>query len=539
MKTHYTITPIGGVKEIGSNMALVETTSEQIIIDAGILFPYEDFFDINYLIPDLTALDRSKLSTLVITHGHEDHIGAVAHVIQYHPEIKIYAPPFAASLIRRKLDEKKISHKITVYKEADVLSFKEVDIHPVHVNHSIPQTFGMIIQDKKKFSSTVYISDFKYDEQTPFEKVMNVQKINDLISSSPLRLAMLDSTNILDSKKTHSENELVNDIEELIQNYPTRLFVTFFSSNIHRMQIILQAAAKAGKKVLIQGRSIHSYLEAAKENKLIDFDESILINEDQFSRDMNKLVVLVSGCQGDFFSALRRLIDGEISWLKLRPDDLLVFSSKVIPGNEKKISRLINKVYEQEASVTTAREKLIHASGHPGKADLREVLKKISFTDFIPIHGESYFLSKAIEFIKAEFPHIRPHLIYNHTQVSLNDSGELDLEPQVPREPILIHGLGLPIERKKISERRKMACGGSVFISIRKEKDSFKISMDFLGIPDLGDKVEVIENALHDELAGSLKNKDQKIQADELKILTRKLVNNFLGYKPVTVVHII
>ena len=171
----FNLTPLGGVAEIGSNMMLVETPNDCFIIDCGILFPDDNLFDIRYLIPDFNYIKRTP-SHIIITHGHEDHIGAITHLINKFPQIELWAPPFSADLIRHKFEYIKMSHPISVYKENDYVSLTDIDVHPVHVNHSIPETFGLLMIDKKKSFSAFYASDFKVDDHSPYEKIFQLFK---------------------------------------------------------------------------------------------------------------------------------------------------------------------------------------------------------------------------------------------------------------------------------------------------------------------------------------------------------------------------
>jgi ribonuclease J len=539
MKPIYSITPIGGVKEIGSNMTVIKTSNQWVVIDAGILFPSDDFYDLRYLIPDYSYLDENLTSDLVITHGHEDHIGAIFHVLEKLPEIKIWAPAFAAHLIRAKLEEKGKKVFIHIYDEKSLLEFNQIRIKPFHVNHSIPDTYGLVIQDREKIASTLYISDFKVDPLASFEKPIDLNSIKEFMSSSLIRLGLLDSTNILSPGKTDSETELTHDLDEIIVNNHERVFITLFASNIHRLKTIIETAVAHKKKIAILGRSIKFYVQAARELGLLSFDEKDLIDLENERLEGKKVLVLVSGCQGDFHSALRRLVDGEVPHLKLRPGDLLVFSSKTIPGNEKKIGKIYNKIYEQGARIITAYDKKIHASGHPGKEDLKLVYKSLDLTDLAPIHGESYFLQKHIDFVQTNFPHIKTHLIYNFHTLSLLSSGDIKKTSEDPLELVFIHGQEMVIPKKKISERRKMATQGTVLISIKPEKTQAKIRIELIGLPEIEMKLDALKDLLSDKLYGELKNKDLEKKEDELKIETRRFFNHFLGYKPVTVVHII
>ncbi len=533
----FSITPIGGVEEIGSNMTLVSTASEDIIIDCGLLFPYEECFDINYVCPNFKQLDVKRVSSLVITHGHEDHIGALPQFLAHFPNVTIYVTNFTLKLIQKKLAELNISFNFKIYNSVSKLVFSDIDIFPVHVNHSIPETHGLIIQDKNKDWGALYISDFKIDLHATHEAPIDLNKIQTLLNECKKTAYFIDSTNILFDGKTPSENDLNYDLSQLINSSNDRIFITLFASNIHRLNFIAQIALHAGRKIVLLGRSIRHYFESAFESGLINLDPEKFLDGSQASSTNEKILVFVSGCQGDFLSALRRFSYGEDTNFKPTPSDLVIFSSKVIPGNEKKIYRIYNKLSEFGAQIITASDALIHASGHPGKDDLKILLSNFSPNYYFPIHGESYLLRKHFEYIKEHFPQVQPQLIYNFSQVKfLENKIEVSSSPKI--EPILIHGKNLEIERSQISQRRKMATQGAVFLTYLKK--SKKLEITLIGLPlSASDLLENLKKKLIKQIDNDLSGREDKYFIDQVKISTRQFFNNFLGYKPITELHLI
>lgn len=533
---YFSLLPMGGVEEIGSNMTLVRTSQEDIIIDCGMLFPYEECFDINYLVPDFSTLDPARLNHIVITHGHEDHIGGLAQLLKAFPDLTVHATEFTLHLIQKKLEEHKISIKYQVYKDDSDLSFKDVDISAVHVNHSIPETCGLIIRTKKREWGALYISDFKVDLNSTHEKPIDLPRIKALLSECKQTAYLLDSTNILNDGKTTSEGELTDGLTNLINRDEERIFITLFASNIHRMVSIIKMARAANRKIVIMGRSLKTYLDAAFETGHCDIPPEDVYTPDQVKGETGRMLVFLSGCQGDFLSALRRFSFGEDGTFKPHPRDLVIFSSKVIPGNEKKIYRIYNKLTEFGAEIITASDHLIHASGHPGKEDLRILLQNFKPDYYFPIHGESYFLKKHFDFIDKEFPDVSVHLIHNYKEVILGDE-KIKIQTHDKKEPHLIHGRSLEIEKTQISQRRKMATQGAVFISYHRSMGHMEVST--VGLPLIAEEwKENLKKKLIEQIHSNLKNREETYFKDQLKILTRQFYNNFLGYKPVTEVHL-
>lgn len=537
MKNNYfSVLPIGGVQEIGSNMTLIRTKDEDIIIDCGMLFPYEECFDINYLIPDFSLIDASRLKAVFITHGHEDHIGALGHLLKNFPDVTVYATNFTLHLIQKKLEEFDVKLNYKIYTPKDEISFSTIDLFPVHVNHSIPETCGLIIRSKDKKWGALYISDFKVDLTSTHEQPIDFERIKSLLSECTSTAYFMDSTNILNDGKTVSENELVSDLKDLMNRDENRIFITLFASNVHRMSAIAQMAKAAGRKIVIMGRSLRTYMEAACETGHTDLTPDELFFPEQVKGQNGKMLIFLSGCQGDFLSALRRFSFGEDSVFKPSPGDLIVFSSKVIPGNEKKIYRIYNKLSEFGAEVVTASDHLIHASGHPGKEDLKLLLKNFEPGFYFPIHGESFFLRKHYEFIKTQYPKISPHLFYNYQEAILGE-GTIKIEQHEARDPHLIHGRHLEIEKTQISQRRKMATQGAVFISYHRTMGQIEIST--VGLPLIvQDHIENLKKKLIQQIKNDLVSREENYFKDQLKISTRQFFNNFVGYKPVTEVHL-
>ena len=529
------IYPFGGVGEIGSNMTVFETENNLVVIDYGILFPYENFYDLNYLIADTSQLNRDKKITLFITHGHEDHIGAITHFVTEFPEVEIIAPEFAAILMQSKLERRKLNRKINIYTENDSFSFDNYTLHPVHVTHSIPHTYGVIFASEE--FTTLFISDFKYDLSPSFEKPFNVDKIKHLFSKSKKTLAMLDSTNILSKGKTGSESELVDDLEKIMTN-KKRTFITMFSSNTYRVKNILEIAKRNKLKVTTIGRSLNHYLEAANEAKLIIREEYPLIDFDAIQNYSDpKVIYLVTGSQGEHLGAAKRIISGDQKNIKLTSEDQFVFSSKPIPGNEKGIYRLYNLLAEQQVEIINSSTHLIHASGHPCQEDLKQLINEINPNFYIPIHGETYFLRKHIEFLQENFPNIEPIYLQNFEgiEVKNNKPSKIEFEQTAPH---LIHGDHIMIEREKISERRKMANNGVIFISLNHKNQNINIQTKGLPI-EMDDHIPKVKDLVDYCAFVENKKRDYDYTTEQVRIKTRTFYNTVLGYKPITLVQMV
>ncbi len=535
---YLSVTPLGGVGEIGSNCTVFENEEEMVIVDYGILFPYEDFFDIDYLIANLdTIKDTEKKVTIFITHGHEDHIGAIVHINKVFPKAVIHAPKFAEKLMRKKLQEEGQAAQILTYVEDHKIEFKNFVVHPIKVTHSIPDTYGLIVQERSGAFNILFISDFKYDLDPLYEEPFNTKKIKALFSKAHKNYAMMDSTNILNPGGTPSERELVRGLDSLIKQ-DRRVFITLFSSNVHRLRTIFSIAKDHNKRVITIGRSIKSYVEIAKECGLFGDELSVLMDEREVTDPNSKRhVYLLTGCQGDHFGALRRVSSGEHKYLSPTEGDLFAFSSKAIPGNEKKIYRIYNVLTEAGAEVVTNSDALIHASGHPSREDLQKLYEEIAPDVIVPIHGESYFLRKHVDWIK-DNNFADAHYIHNFTRLCFDRKGEMKKEKIEEDIPLIIHGNKSVIEREAISKRRKLACNGACFISISSK--SRRVSLTTSGLPEsLNDDLGKITNLIKGQLGKKLMAKDEETISEEIRVFSRNLLNNFLGYKPVVFVHVL
>lgn len=517
-------------------MTMIRSEDEDIIIDCGMLFPYEECFDIRYLIPDFSILDPARTKNIIITHGHEDHIGALGHLLKEFPELTVWVTPFTLHLILRKLEEHKISMNYQVYTSGQELSFKNVDITPVHVNHSIPETNGMIVRSKDRKWGALYISDFKVDLGSKHEAPIDFATIKNKLSECVQTAYFIDSTNVIYDGKTTSENDLNHDLEFLMNRPEDKIYITLFASNVHRMNAIAKMAKESGRKIVVMGRSLWTYMEAAREAGHSDMTVDDLFMPDQVKGQNGKMLIFLSGCQGDFLSALRRFSYGEDSNFKPTPSDVIVFSSKVIPGNEKKIYRIYNKLTQFGIEIVTASDHLIHASGHPGKEDLRLLLKNFAPNFYIPIHGESYMLRKHAEFIRAEYPKIKAEVIHNYQEVILGE-GTIKVESHDAKEPKLIHGKSLEIEKTQISQRRKMATQGAVFISYHRTQGLMEVTP--VGLPLMAhEHTDALKKRLLKQIQSDLHSRDENYFKDQLKISARQFYNHLVGYKPVTEVHL-
>ena len=531
----FKITPIGGVDQIGSNMLLLEGPNGHSVIDCGILFPFEDFFNINYLIPNFTQIPRPD--HIFITHGHEDHIGALAHLCEHFPDLHIIAPPFAATLIKNKFEfyPRKLKYKLEVLTYDETYSSAGLEFDYVQVNHSIPDTYGIHITQPKTGQGAFYVSDFKVDPKAILEPYFDFKKLQSLRSQLSESLLMADSTNITSSQhKTTSETELIPGFNDIFNSNYKRVFVTTFSSNIHRMINIIQTSMQANRKVILYGRSVKNYFQAAMDNNLIP--EGIKVYDiDEVNQKTDLLTVIVSGCQGDFRSTFRRIAFNQDSYFKLNESDCFVLSSKSIPGNEKKISLCLNQIALQHCPVITASDMLIHASGHAGKADLETLFSNYNPDIFIPIHGESFFLErhqKWVETLRGKYnSKLLTEVIHNHDtfdfelkKVTTNENAE-DLAP------LIIHGNALEFDRENIKERRKISDAGLVSIVINKDGVlKHDIFMTGITLPSTHDQDRCNEHISKLIKKNHKKNKDH---SEQIRIEVRRYLFQIIGEKPI------
>lgn len=385
---------LGGLGEVGKNTYCIENDTTLIIIDAGVKFSSADMPGVNYIIPDYTHLkeNQKKVKALFITHGHEDHIGGIPFLLQQMQIPVIYAPKLALALIQHKLSEMKVkpTTRLVEYDGNSLIKVDDLEVSFYHVTHSIPDSYGIKVNTPE--GTIVHSGDFKID-LTPVDDDFDLTKLAK-IGSQGVDLLLADSTNAEQEGYTQSEKTVISSINEIFKTSPGRLIISTFSSNISRIQQIVEAACANHRKIAIFGRSMESNFIAAREFGYIKISDSSIISGDQIrNTPASELLILCTGSQGEPLAALSRIANGQHRQIKIQGGDTVVFSSSPIPGNTASINKVVNKLTRCGANViTNSVLNHIHTSGHPCKQELRLIQKLVKPHFFMPIHGEYHML---------------------------------------------------------------------------------------------------------------------------------------------------
>lgn len=466
---------LGGLNEVGKNMTLYECQNDMILVDCGLAFPEPDMLGVDLVIPDFTYVEQNidKIKGIFITHGHEDHIGGLAYLLQ-RVNIPVYGTKLTIGLIEGKLKEHKILDKVTLneIQPKDKINVGCFEVEAIHVNHSIPDALALAINSPAGL--IIQTGDFKIDT-TPIDgEVIDLARIAKLGEKGVLCL-LSDSTNAQRPGYTASERTVGESFARLFQKADgKRLIVATFASNIHRVQQIIDVAKSVGRKVALSGRSLENVVETASRLGYLNIPEGILISIDSVSRyPHDKLVIITTGSQGEPMSALYRMAFSEHRRVEIGTGDYVIISATPIPGNEKTVGKVVDELLKRGAEVVYERMYEVHVSGHACQEELRLMLSLAKPKFFIPVHGEQKHLRSHAAV--AESMGIAPGNIYiadNGKQVELSKR-KMSVVEDVPAGKIFVDGYGVgDVGSAVIRERKRLAEDGLMIISAVIEKET-------------------------------------------------------------------
>ena len=438
------IIPLGGLDEIGKNMTVFEYGNEIVLVDCGLEFPEDDMLGVDLVIPDVTYLEKNKdkIKGLVVTHGHEDHIGAIPYILKQ-INIPIYATKLTIGLIKNKLEEHKLlsSTKLNIVEQEQTINFGNIRVEFIRSSHSIPDSVMLAIHTP--VGVVLHTGDFKVDFTPIDDQLMDFGRIAELGNKGVLAL-LSDSTNSERKGYTMSESTVGEVFDRLFQNNRKRIVVATFASNVHRVQQIVNSAEKYGRKIAVCGRSMINMIETARELGYINAPENMFIDIDMIKNYTDEqLVIITTGSQGETMSALTRMAAGEHKKVVITPNDMVIISATPIPGNEKLVSNVINDLMQIGAEVIYSALEAIHVSGHACQEEQKLIISLAKPKYFIPVHGEYRQLRAHAE--TAKKMGISPANIFileNGKTLELNRK-EAKITTAVPSGKILVDGLGV------------------------------------------------------------------------------------------------
>jgi len=477
-KTRLKVIALGGLEEIGKNMTVLEYGNDIIIIDCGLAFPEDDMLGIDLVIPDITYLAKNveKIRGIVLTHGHEDHIGALPYVLKQ-LKVPVFGTLLTLGLLENKLREHKMLDKTTLHTvvPGEKVKLGEMVVEFIHTNHSIADSVALAIQTP--VGMVIHTGDFKVD-YTPIDgDIIDLQRFAELGSQGVL-LLMSDSTNAERKGFTMSEKNVGKVFERIFEETPrNRIMVATFSSNIHRIQQIINAAYMYGRKVAIIGRSMVNAVKTASELDYLWVPPRTLIdiNEIKNYRD-EQLVIITTGSQGETMSALSRIANSEHKQVSVKPDDKIIISASAIPGNEKNVIRVVNELLKKGADVVYGGIEDIHVSGHARQEELKLMLALTKPKFFMPVHGEYMHLSSHRDLAISMGMDKKNIFVNKLGDVLELSKNEAKVTGTVPTGQVMVDGLGVgDVGNIVLRDRKHLSEDGLMVVVVSMEEETGQI----------------------------------------------------------------
>ena len=518
-KSKLKVIPLGGMNEIGKNITAFEYENEIVVVDSGLAFPEDDMLGVDLVIPDITYLEKNKekVRALLITHGHEDHIGSVPYLLKK-INVPVYGTKLTLGLIKNKLTEHNLvdSTKLKCIEPGDKIQVgKNFKVEFIRVTHSIADSVAMAITTP--VGTVFHTGDFKVD-YTPIDgKPMDLQRIAE-IGNKGVLLLMSDSTNVQRPGHTMSERSVGREFDKIFMNCNKRIIVATFASNIHRMQQIINSAVKYERKVAVVGRSMLNVISVGTELGYIDAPEGTLIDIDKIGiYNPEQIVIITTGSQGEPMAALSRMSMGEHKKVTVTADDLIILSSSPIPGNEKSVGRVIDELEKLGAEVIYNQLADVHVSGHACQEELKLMLSLVKPKFFMPVHGEYRFLKQHGELaVSVGTPKENVFIMENGRTLELsNDSAKMTT--QVPSGIVLVDGLGVgDVGNIVLRDRQSLSENGMIIVVIALDRRTAKV----VSGPDIVTRgfVYVRENELlMDEIKEVAKEELEKCDRENIR----------------------
>ena len=530
---------LGGLGEVGKNMYCFEHDDEIIVVDAGVKFPDDELLGVDYVIPDYTHLikNKDKIKALIITHGHEDHIGGIPFLLLSCPIKKIYAPRFAKALIEKKLQERRRLANTQVI-EIDENSSIQTDNFRVgffNTVHSIPDSLGVLINTPN--GRIVETGDFKFD-LTPVGTNSDYQKMA-YIGAAGVTLLMSDSTNAEVDGFSISERQVASAINDIVKKTTGRILISTFASNVNRLAQIIKTAYECNRKVCVIGRSMENVVEIGMQMKTIDVPEETFISQELVNQyPPEKLCIVCTGSQGEALAALSRIAGGSHKYVKIIPGDTVVFSSSAIPGNALNIGGIVNQLVRNGAKVlVNSTLSSLHTTGHASKEEQKLMLQLIKPKYFMPMHGEYKMLKLHSESaIETGIPKENCFICSNGDALVLHEGEVYRSNTRIQTDAIYVDGNDISgLSTSVIKDRKILADNGLVAVIVCIDSRTNKIlcrpgivSRGFVYLKDSQSLIKEAEMVVYDALKTAMK---QKVTFGDLKNCVRNTLEPFLYEK--------